>query len=233
MAVNLTASPALLLFLLVGVYWLSSHIRQRTGNVLCNPVLLSTGTLIAYLYYTGTPYSAFRSAAQIIDFWLQPAVVCLAVPLYVQWQTIRKQWLPILLSQLLGSVTGIMSAVLIAHWLGAGELVTLSLAAKSVTNPIALEITRSVGGIPAITAATVIMAGMLGQVIGFRALRLGRVHHPSSRGMSIGTASHALGISAAMEHSHKIAAYASLGLIFNGVLTALLVPWLLPWLGIT
>ena len=158
-------------------------------------------------------------------------MVCLAVPLYVQWQKIRKQWLPILLSQLLGSLVGIVSAVLIAHWMGAERAVTLSLAAKSVTNPIALEITHSIGGIPAITAATVIMAGMLGQMLGFRALQVGRIRNPSSRGMSIGSASHAMGISAALEQSQKLAAYASLGLIFNGVLTAFLVPVVLPLMG--
>ena len=228
---SLAASPALILFLIVAVYWLTTHIRQRTGSFWCNPVFLSTVMLIGYLYITDTPYPQFHAAAQFIDFWLQPAVVCLAVPLYVQWQKIRKQWLPILLSQLLGSLVGIVSAVLIAHWMGAERAVTLSLAAKSVTNPIALEITHSIGGIPAITAATVIMAGMLGQMVGFRALHIGRIRNPSSRGMSIGSASHAMGISAALEQSQKLAAYASLGLIFNGVLTAFLVPVVLPLMG--
>ncbi len=228
---SLAASPALILFLIVAVYWLTTHIRQRTGSFWCNPVFLSTVMLIGYLYATDTPYPQFHAAAQFIDFWLQPAVVCLAVPLYVQWQKIRKQWLPILLSQLLGSLVGIVSAVLIAHWMGAERAVTLSLAAKSVTNPIALEITHSIGGIPAITAATVIMAGMLGQMLGFRALQVGRIRNPSSRGMSIGSASHAMGISAALEQSQKLAAYASLGLIFNGVLTAFLVPVVLPLMG--
>lgn len=228
---SLASSPAWLLFLVVMVYWLTTHVRQRTGHFIFNPVFLSTVAIIAYLYLTDTPYPQFHAAGQFIDFWLQPAVVCLAVPLYVQWQKIRKQWLPIVVSQLLGSLAGIVSAVLIAHWLGAQSAVTLSLAAKSVTNPIALEITKSINGIPAITAATVIMAGMLGQMLGFRTLQWGRVRQPSSRGMSIGTASHAMGISAALEQSRNMAAYASLGLIFNGVLTALLVPLVLPLLG--
>lgn len=231
MAMNLAASPALILFLIIAVFWLTNHLRQRTGNIFFNPVFLSTATLIGYLYLTHTPYAQFHEAAQFIDFWLQPAVVCLAVPLYIQWQRIRKQWLPIVLSQLLGSITGIVSAVWIAHWMGAEHAVTLSLAAKSVTNPIALEITKSIGGIPPITAATVILAGMMGQMIGFRTLQLSRIRNPSSRGMSIGSASHAMGISAAMEHSRNIAAYASLGLIFNGVLTAFLVPVILPLMG--
>lgn len=227
------STPALLLCLTVGAYWLASHIRQRTGQFIFNPVFISTATLIVYLYLTGTPYPQYQLSTRVIDFWLQPAVVCLAVPLYVQWPRIRKQWLPIIVSQLLGSVTGIVSGVWLAHGFGAGREVTVSLAAKSVTNPIALEITKSLdGGIPPITAATVIIAGMVGQVVGFRALQWGRVRNPSSRGISMGAASHALGISAAMEQSRNIAAYASLGLIFNGVLTALLVPVVLPLMGI-
>lgn len=229
---NIAASPALLLCLTIATYWLTLHLRQRTGHFLFNPVVLSTITVIGYLYLTHTSYRQFHAAGQYIDFWLQPAVVCLAVPLYLQWPKIRKQWLPIVVSQCLGSVTGIVSAVLLAHWLGADRQVTVSLAAKSVTSPIAIEITRSMGGIPAITAAAVIFAGMLGQMLGFRVLQLSRIHAPTSRGMGIGTASHAMGISSALEHSPKIATYASLGLIFNGVLTAILVPIILPLLGL-
>ncbi len=158
-------------------------------------------------------------------------MVCLAVPLYLQWPKIRKQWWPILASQLLGSLTGIVSAVMVARWLGAERQVVVSLAAKSVTSPVAIEITKSVGGLPALTAASVILTGMIGQMMGFKVLRGMRVLSPSSRGMGMGAASHAMGLSSALEHSQKIAAYASLGLILNGVLTACLVPVLLPILG--
>lgn len=120
----------------------------------------------------------------------------------------------------------------IAKWMGADREVVLSLAAKSVTNPIAIEITRTIGGIPAITAATVILAGMMGQMVGFKLLHASTIRTPTSQSISIGAASHAMGISAAMERSRKFAAYASLGLIFNGVLTAALVPLLIPLMGI-
>lgn len=228
---SLASSPALILCLTIAAYWLTNHLRARTGNIVFNPVVLSTLMVMAYLFATGTSYPQFHAAAQYIDFWLQPAVVCLAVPLYLQWPKIRKQWLPILASQLLGSLTGIVSAVMVAHWLGAERRVVVSLAAKSVTSPVAIEITKSMGGLPALTAASVILTGMIGQMIGFKVLRQLHVQLPSSRGMGVGTASHAMGLSSALEHSHKIAAYASLGLILNGVLTACLVPLLLPLMG--
>lgn len=224
--------PIVLLWLTVTVYWIVNIIRARTGSVLCNPVLISTTVIICYLKLFDIDYATFHQAGQFIDFWLKPAVVGLAVPLFLNWDKIRKQWLPIVLSQGAGSVAGIVSAVWIAKIMGAEREVVLSLAAKSVTNPIAIEITQSIGGIPAITAATVIAAGMVGQMVGYRMMHLGTLRKPMSQGMSMGSASHAMGIAASLERSKKFAAYASLGLIFNGILTAALVPILLPILGI-
>ena len=169
----------------------------------------------------------YHNAAQFIDFWLKPAVVVLAVPLYQNRRKIFNQWLPVIVSQLAGSITGIVTGMYFAKWLGAGRDVALSLASKSVTNPIAIEITRSIGGIPAITAATVIIAGLVGQIAGYKMLK-NTVVMPSSVGMSLGTASHAMGIAASLERSRRMAAYAGLGLTLNGVLTALIAPLIIP-----
>ncbi|QEY25702.1 LrgB family protein [Neisseria zalophi] len=226
------SNPALLLFITVTAYWIANVLRVRTGSFLCNPVVLSTITVILYLKIFDINYDTYHEAAGFIDFWLKPAVVSLAVPLYINWKKIRSQWLPIIVSQAAGSVTGIITGVYIAKWTGAGREVVLSLAAKSVTNPIAIEITRAIGGIPALTAATVILAGMMGQMVGFKLMSASTIRMPTSQGISMGTASHAMGIAASLERSRKLAAYASLGLIFNGVLTAILVPILIPLLGI-
>ncbi|EGV36104.1 LrgB family protein [Neisseria weaveri] len=229
---EMLSHPALLLFLTVTVYWITTVVRARTGNILCNPVVLSTVVVITYLKTFDIDYATYYKAGGMIDFWLKPAVVCLAVPLYVNWTKIRSQWLPIVASQAAGSLTGIITGVYIAKWMGADRDVVLSLAAKSVTNPIAIEITRAIGGIPAITAATVILAGMMGQMIGFKLLSASTIKTPTSQGISMGSASHAMGIAAALDRSRKFAAYASLGLIFNGVLTAALAPIIVPLLGI-
>ncbi|MFV2029450.1 LrgB family protein [Neisseria sp. S1] len=229
---EMLAHPATLLFVTVTVYWITNIVRARTGSFLFNPVVLSSTVMILYLLAFKIDYATYHEAAQMIDFWLKPAVVSLAVPLYINWKKIRSQWLPIIISQAAGSVTGIVTGVYIAKWMGAEREVVLSLAAKSVTNPIAIEITRTIGGIPAITAATVILAGMMGQMIGYRLLRASTIRTPTSQGMSIGAASHAMGIAASLERSRKFAAYASLGLIFNGVLTAALVPILIPLMGV-
>ena len=219
--------PSILLFLTLAAYALAIIIRKRTGNILFNPVLISTIALIAYLKILNIDYAVYHNAAQFIDFWLKPAVVVLAVPLYQNRQKIFNQWLPVIVSQLAGSITGIVTGMYFAKWLGAERDVVLSLASKSVTNPIAIEITRSIGGIPAITAATVIIAGLVGQIAGYKMLK-NTVVMPSSVGMSLGTASHAMGIAASLERSRRMAAYAGLGLTLNGVLTALIAPLIIP-----
>ena len=227
---SLWQQPSVLLFLTLAVYALALILRARTGYLLLNPVLISTVTLIAYLKILDIDYAVYHDAAQFIDFWLKPAVVALAVPLYQNRQKIFSQWLPIIVSQLAGSVTGIVTGMYFAKWLGADREVILSLAAKSVTNPIAIEITRTIGGIPAITAATVIVAGLVGQIAGYTVLK-NTVVMPSSVGMSLGTASHAMGIAASLERSRRMAAYAGLGLTLNGVLTAAIAPIIIPVLG--
>lgn len=219
--------PSILLFLTLAAYALAIIIRKRTGNIFFNPVLISTVALIAYLKILNIDYVVYHNAAQFIDFWLKPAVVVLAVPLYQNRRKIFNQWLPVIVSQLAGSITGIVTGMYFAKWLGAGRDVVLSLASKSVTNPIAIEITRSIGGIPAITAATVIIAGLVGQIAGYKMLK-NTVVMPSSVGMSLGTASHAMGIAASLERSRRMAAYAGLGLTLNGVLTALIAPLIIP-----
>ena len=222
----------LLLALTFGAFALFKELQRRTGWVLLNPILLTIALLILFLKLTGISYETYQAGGQLIEFWLKPAVVALGVPLYLQLEMIKKQLLPILLSQLVGCLVGIVSVVLVAKLLGATPDVICSLAPKSVTTPIAMEVSNTIGGIPSLTAAVVVLVGLFGAVFGFKILTLGRVKSPIAQGLSMGTASHAIGTSAAMEVSRKYGAYASLGLTLNGILTALLTPTILRLLGV-
>lgn len=222
----------LLLALTFGAFALFKELQRRTGWVLLNPILLTIALLILFLKLTGISYETYQEGGQLIEFWLKPAVVALGVPLYLQLEMVKKQLLPILLSQLVGCLVGIVSVVLVAKLLGATPDVICSLAPKSVTTPIAMEVSNTIGGIPSLTAAVVVLVGLFGAVFGFKILTLGRVKSPIAQGLSMGTASHAIGTSAAMEISRKYGAYASLGLTLNGILTALLTPTILRLLGV-
>ena len=150
----------------------------------------------------------------------------------MQFKAIQRLWFPLMIAQFIGTCVGIISSVLVAKLFGASKLVVISMAAKSVTTPIAMEVTTSLGGIPALTAAVVVITGVLGAIMGFKTLYYGHVSSPIAQGLSMGSATHAVGASTAMIHSPKYGAFASLGIILNGIFTSLLTPTILRLVGI-
>ena len=173
-------------------------VQRRTGLRLLNPILISIAVMICLLMGLGIDYDTYQGAGEYIDMWLKPAVVALGVPLYKQLESIKKQMLPLLTAEMAGCVAGVVSVVVFAELFGASREVVMSLAPKAVTTPIAMEISQSVGGIPALTAAIVVSTGIFGGMTGFKTVKLGHVKSPIATGLSIGTAAHAVGTSAAM-----------------------------------
>lgn len=213
-----------MLALTFGVFYAAKSIQRRLGWILFNPILVAIAIIIVFLLVADIPFETYHEGAKMIEFWLKPAVVALGVPLYLQLSSIKRQFLPILASQMMGCIAGIVSVVVIAKLFGASDAVIMSLASKSVTTPIAMEVTQVLGGIPSLTAAIVVITGLIGAVIGFKTLSVGHVRNPMALGLSMGAASHALGTSAAMDRDQFVGAYASLGLTINGILTALFTP---------
>lgn len=229
---EIMSNPIILLAITFGIYYVARQIQKWTGWVVLNPILITIVALIALLQLTGISYETYEQGGQYIDFWLKPAIVALGVPLYQNLGQIRRHLLPILMSQLVGCLVGIVSVTLIASALGASHEVIVSLAPKSVTTPIAMEVCKAAGGIPSLTAAIVVIVGLFGAIFGFKILEVWHVRNPFSQGISMGTAAHAVGTSRAMEKGETYGAYSSLGLILNGVLTALLTPFVLKLLGV-
>ena len=221
-----------LLAITFGFFFFSKLLQKKTGWVVLNPILLAIALLICFCKFTGVSYETYNEAGSLVEFWLKPAVVALGVPLYLQLRMIKKQLMPILVSQLVGCIVGLVSVTIIAKLMGASPAVIMSLAPKSVTTPIAMEVSKAAGGIPSLTAAVVVVVGLFGAICGFKILQVGHVGSPIAQGLSMGTASHAVGTSRAMEVSGKYGAYASLGLTLNGILTALLTPTILHLLGL-
>ena len=210
----------------------AQYLQRRTGIKLLNPILVSITVLIIFLKGIGIDYDTYKAGGDYIELWLKPAVVALGVPLYRQLSSIRKQLLPLLISEIAGCIAGIVSVVAVAKVLGASHEIIMSLAPKAVTTPIAMEISGAVGGMPALTAAVVVCTGIFGGMAGFKIVKLTHVTSPIAQGLSIGTAAHAVGTSAAMEHGERYGAFSSLGLTINGLLTALLTPFILRLLDI-
>ena len=214
------------------IYWLAQRLQAKTGFILLNPILITILIIILFLMIFNINYEVYQKGGKYIDFLLKPAVVALGVPLYKQMKVIKKQALNIVISQLAGCITGIVSVVLIAKLIGASREIIFSLTPKSVTTPIAIEISRSIGGIAPLTASVVIVVGIFGAVFGYTILKLTGVKNPMSQSLSMGNAAHAIGTSKSMEFSPAFGAMSSIGMIVNGIFTAILAPYVLKLLGI-
>ena len=214
------------------IYWLAQKLQAKTGILLLNPILITIVIIITGLMVFNINYETYHRGSRYIDFLLKPAVVALGVPLYRQLEIIKKQAWIILISQLAGCLAGIVSVVFIAWLMGASKEIIFSLAPKSVTTPIAIEISRSIGGIAPLTASVVIVVGVFGAVFGYSILKLTGVKNPLSQSLSMGNAAHAIGTSKSMEISPAYGAMSSIGLIVNGIFTAILAPYVLKLMGI-
>ena len=159
-----------MLALTFGVFYAAKSIQRRLGWILFNPILVAIAIIIVFLLVADIPFETYHEGAKMIEFWLKPAVVALGVPLYLQLSSIKRQFLSILASQMMGCIAGIVSVVVISKLFGASDAVIMSLASKSVTTPIAMEVTQVLGGIPSLTAAIVVITGLIGAVIGFKTL---------------------------------------------------------------
>ena len=225
--VYLSTTPLLGLTLTLVAYLGGMWIYKRGKlNPLLNPVLLAVIALVLLLLVTGTDYETYFDGAKFVHFMLGPATVALAVPLYNQYQKVRRSFLAIVAAILAGSATAVASAIGIAWALGASRETLLSLAPKSVTAPIAMGIADATGGIPSLTAVLVILTGIIGAVLGTWTLNLIRVKDWRARGLAVGTASHGIGTARALQVNEVAGAFSSLAMGLNGLATAVLLPFL-------
>lgn len=224
----LSATPLLWLTITLLIYQTGTWIFRRFGcNPLLNPVLTSVIALVIFLELSNTDYQTYFQGARFIHFLLGPATVALAIPLYRELPTIRKAFSPVMITLIIGSLTAIASAVGIAWWLGGERVLLLSLAPKSVTTPIAMGISEKIGGLPSLTAVSVVLTGITGAVLGDLVLRHLKVRDEMARGMALGVASHGIGTAHALQTSQVGGAFAALAMALNGLFTALLLPFLI------
>jgi predicted murein hydrolase (TIGR00659 family) len=177
------------------------------------------------LWVTRTPYQTYFAGAQFVHFMLGPATVALALPLYANRAQIRRALLPMLAALGAGSVTAIVSALWIARALGVEGPVWLSLAPKSTTAPVAIGIAEQLGGLPTLTAALVILTGIIGAVIVTPLMRLMRIRDWRARGFAVGVAAHGIGTARAFQVNDTAGAFAGIGMGLNALLTAILAPY--------
>jgi predicted murein hydrolase (TIGR00659 family) len=186
------------------------------------PIVAACVPIVALLLLSGEPYTEYKRGGDLLTWLLGPATVGLAVPMYRHGKSLRRSLPRLALIVLAGSVVGMATAGLTAWLLGAPLPVVMSTVPKSVTTPIAIEVCRELKGIPQITIAMVILAGVLGASFGVPLLRLAGVRDDRAIGAAIGTGSHGVGTASLVRHSEMQAAVSSWAMAAAGVFTSLL-----------
>jgi len=214
--------------LTIVVFFLTRQLAIKIKSTLFNPLVISTLILIPILLLTGTSYREYFHNVRWINDLLPYSVVALAYPLYEVIPQIKSRWKSILIITFIASLSSMISGVCIAFWLGANTEIAASLLPKSVTTAIAVTIAENQGGVPSITALTVILVGILGAIFGHQLLNLFKIRTASARGLAIGSVSHAVGTARCIEVDYNEGAYSSLALVLCGIMTSLAAPFLFP-----
>ena len=223
-----THNHLLLLVLTLGAYAIGVALqRAARRSALLNPTLLAIAIVVTTLWLLRLDYGAYYSAAQPVHLLLGPAVVALAVPLYRHAALIRERAFDLLVGLVCGSVSGVVTGMAAAWWLHVPLPGILSIAPKSATTAVSMEVSAQIGGTPSITAVLTILAGITGAVTGSYLLNALRVRDPAVRGFSMGLASHGIATARAFQESDTAGTFAGLAMGLNAVATAILVPLVL------
>ena len=226
--VYLSQTPLLWLTVTLLVYAAADAVSQATHrSPLANPVLHSVWVIGAILLLTGTPYPNYFDGAQFVYFLLGPATVALAVPLYENRSTVLSVVLPMLIALAVGSLTAIVSIVLLAEAVGLPRDVVVSLAPKSITAGVAMGVSESMGANPSITAIAVILTGIMGAIVVTPLMNRMKITDFRARGFAVGLASHGIGTARAFQVDTVAGVFAGVAMSLNALLTSLVVPVLI------
>ena len=213
----------------VGAYLLSKVASKRYPSPFTTPVFFSTTLIIIVLLSLDINFDEYTIAKEIMTFLLGPATVALAVPLYKYREMIKKHSVPALLGIVIGTVSTITSAVILAKVLNLSNEIIASISVKSVTVPVALEVSSIIGGDPALTAAFVVATGILGTILGPWLMNVTNITHPLSRGLALGTISHGQGTAQAATEGELQGAIAGVAMGLAAIFTAVIVPIIVPF----
>ena len=211
----------------------SSALYRRLDKApIANPTLLTITALVLILAYSGIPYKSYFEGVAVLHYLLGTAVVALALPLYRNASRLRGRYLCMALALVAGSLASIFVGLCVAILGHASASTILSLAPKSATAAVSMEISRLIGGAPAVTATLTIMTGIIGAVGGPYVLNFWRISTPEARGFAMGVASHGIATARAFTESEVAGSFAGLGMVLNAILTALIVPPTVRLLGL-
>lgn len=205
-------------------YEIGILIKQKLKLSIFNPLLIAMISLVVFFTKFHINYSDYNNGGQIISFFLAPATIALALPLYKKFSLFKENAIPILLGILCGAISGIVCVVVLSKLFKLSDVLTVSLIPKSITTPIGMALSKQLGGISSITVVAIIITGIAGSIIGPFLYKILKINDKVAMGIAMGSASHAVGTAKAMEIGETEGAMSSITIVVSGIMTVLLAP---------
>lgn len=224
---NLVNVPVFGILITLIAYEIGVLINKKTKQALFNPLLIAIGLIICFLMATGIEYDVYNKGGSIISFLLGPATVVLAIPLYKQIDKLKASGMAVVVGITVGCITALVGVFYLNKLIGIVDPIAISLYPKSVTAAISSEISKQIGGIPALTVAVTVLTGITGNVLGPIIVKIFKIKDEVAVGIAMGTASHAIGTAKAMQLGEIQGAMGSLAISVAGLFTVFLAPLLL------
>ena len=207
------------IFMTLAAYFLGLEIKKKTGLALMNPLLIAIVIMMLIVSFLKIDYSAYSAGTKILSNLLTPATICLAVPLYEQLSLLKKHPLAIFAGIASGVLTSLSCVFVLSLLFGLDHASYVTLLPKSITTAIGMGVCEELGGYVPITVAVILLTGILGNIIAQNVCRIFGITEPVARGVAIGTSSHAIGTTRAMEMGEVEGAMSGLSIVIAGVLT--------------
>ena len=202
-------------------YLAGTLLKKKFKLGFLNPLLISIIITIIVLVVSGVDYDTYNAGAQYLSWFLTPATVCLAIPLYEQWELLKHHWRAVFLGILAGVFTSMGTVCVLAWLMGLSHEEYVTLLPKSITTAIGMGLSEELGGYVTITVAVIVVTGVLGNIMGEVICRIFRITDPIAKGLAFGASSHAIGTAKAMEIGEIEGAMSSLAIAVTGLLTVL------------
>lgn len=220
-------TPLFGITLTIVIFVISNALYKKIRNPLFNPIVISIVSIIWILKYFNIDISSYEKGGDIIGFFLGPATVALAVPIYKRIDILRKNFSTIFIGIFMGSLVGMLAIIIMSKVLLIDDIMVLSLIPKSITSAIAIDLSKQIKGNPSITIAFVIATGTLGNIIGPRIFKIFRINNRTAKGIALGTASHIVGTARAIELGEIEGAMSSVAIGITGIVTVFLAPFII------
>lgn len=212
------------MLLTIGCYWIGYAIFEKTKLTILQPILTSSLIIIAFLIFADIPFEVYNDQNMVLNYILPLTAVVLAVPLYRNIHVMKKHAFPILAGITAGTLATMGSLILIGKLIGTNNQILVSMLPKSATNPIAIEVSGIIGGMPFLTVSLVVITGIFGGILGPEILKLMKIKNEVAKGIALGSMSHAIGTVRAFKEGEVEGAMSSLAMAIAGTLTAILSP---------